>query len=178
MKHAIQRYPEVEHNQDFVNLIVATLTAPTDFNPILLEVTGNDHRAGTISAYLHSNLDHSFMYRLFAESGTTAKTISERTGLFCDCKGLLQPYNEMYHTSIALNLSEQIPDDPLLKAAIQTLFNSSNRAVLITCGIIKNADKACYVAGKKYRTRSQLLELLEPTHSFMANGSLVMAWFK
>lgn len=178
MKHAIQRYPEVEHNQDFVNLIVATLTAPTDFNPILLEVTGNDHRAGTISAYLHSNLNHSFMYWLSAESDNTARTISERTGLFCDCHGLLQPYSEMCHTSIALNLPEQIPDSRLLKAAIQTLLHSSNRAVLITAGIIKNADKACYVAGRTYRTRSQLVELLEPTHSFMANGSLVMAWFK
>ena len=180
MKHAIQRYPEVTANQDFVNLITATLLSSSEYPRVLREVTIDDHRAGTISAYLHSTLEVPCQFQIVSQSLPAATAIQDRTGLFCEQQFLAFGFPDIVHTTFGLELPENIICDAQLQLTVCTLLNFSSRALLMTCGLIKNANKCHTVGLKKYRTPSQLTELLQPSHSFYNNdrSSLVMAWFK
>lgn len=184
MKHAIPRYPEVAQNQDFVNLLVATMNGNTEFPSVLREITVDNHRAGTISAYLHSTMEKEYQYQIVAQSPPAAQAIQARTGLFCESQELALPYPNLVHTTFGLNLPEDYLDDDLLQLTICTLLNYSSRALMVTAGILGNSDKAITASVRKYRTISQLTDLLEPTHSFITKSdsmpvrNLVMVWFK
>ena len=178
MKHLIQRYPEVAQNQEFVNLLKATICGPSDFPKVIREVTVNNHRAGTVTAYLHSELPIQCTYNIVAESELAAASISNRTGLFCDTYPLAQAQPEGYHTTFGLGVPESVVDDDLLQLMVCSLLNFSNRALVLTAGTIKNSTKRHSVGSMTYRTGKELVELLQPTHHFYSDTTLVMAWFK
>ena len=179
MKHAIERYPEVAQNPDFVGLLMATLMAPTEIQLRTREATVFDHRAGTVSAYLHSNLEIPCSFELVAENPTVATAIRLRTGLFCESQSLATPMPNMVHTCFGLALPEQYHDDDQLQATIATLLRFSHRALLLTAGQVTNQTGRITTGFRMYRPESELVELLQPQHHFHdKNGSIVMAWFK
>lgn len=179
MKHAIERYPEVAQNPDFVGLLTATITAVTELPRITREVTVSDHRAGTISAYLHSNLQVPCCFHLMAENPTVATTIADRTGFFCECQSLAEPMPNMVYTTFGLALPEQYHDDDALQAAVARLWRTSLRALVLSAGQVTNQTGRITAGFRTYRPEGALIELLAPQHHFHdKNGNVVMAWFR
>jgi len=172
MKHSIQYYPEVQEQKDMVDLIKVTMLNNHEYPAILREVTSDNYRAGTISAYLHSNVD-GWTYELLAEKTSIAEAISNRTGLFCDTVDLNR--EDRACISIAVNLPECICGDLHLIEVVEYMLATTNRAVIISAIVTDNPRT---LTGRRYRSKDELVGLLQPHHVFnMTKNTIVLAWF-